>query len=89
MYIFRVKKKYAGQIRPKTGAPPIFPYELEADFALFLKHCDLLRIPKTRQQMKEYIWHYICYHNLTFKKLEENGPGKLDLKSKHIIFTLA
>ena len=67
---------YGGKIRPKAGGPPIFPIELEGDFALFLKHCDLLRIPKTRLQFKEYIWHYVEHYNLEFKKLEDNGPGK-------------
>ena len=43
---FRVKGMYAGQVRPKMGCPGIFPMELEADMALYLKHCDLLRIPK-------------------------------------------
>ena len=75
MLYFSVKGKYEGQIRPKTGAPGIFPQELEADFALYLKQCDMLRIPKTKQEFKEDIWHYVNYHNLTFKQLQEDGPG--------------
>ena len=66
---------YEGQIRPKTGAPGIFPTELECDLALFLKHCKLLRIPRTRQQFREDIWHYVDFHDLTFKKLQDDGPG--------------
>ena len=46
---------YEGQIRPKTGSPGIFSHELESDFALFIKHCDLLRIPRTRLQFKDDI----------------------------------
>ena len=67
---------YEGQIRPKTGGPPIFPYELESDLALFMKHCELLRIPKTRQDLKSDIWHYVNHYNLTYKRLTDDGPGK-------------
>ena len=67
---------YQGQVRPKTGAPSIFPQEMEQDLALYMKHCDLLRIPKTRQELKADIRHYVNYHNLYFPKLEENGPGQ-------------
>ena len=73
---FRVKGMYAGQVRPKMGCPGIFPTELEADMALYLKHCDLLRIPKTQLQFKEDIQHYVKYNDLTFKLLTEDGPGK-------------
>ena len=76
--IFRVKGLYQGEIKPKTGAPGIFPEELEADLALFMKHCELLRIPRTRSHLKEDIWHYIDYHKLEFKKLTEDGPGMFE-----------
>ena len=66
---------YGGKIRPKTGTPGIFPHELESELALFLKHCDLLRIPRTRLEFKEDIWEYIDYYGLTFKKLQDDGPG--------------
>ena len=72
----RVKGKYGGKIRPKTGGPPIFPYELESDFALFMKHCQLLRIPRSRQDLKNDIWHYVDHYGLTYKKLQEDGPGR-------------
>ena len=63
---YRVKGKYQGEIRPRTGAPGIFPRPFEEDLALFMKHCDLLKIPRTRQQLKDDIWHYVWYHNLTY-----------------------
>ena len=68
---------YEGQIRPKTGSPGILSHELESDFALFIKHCDLLRIPQTCLKFKDDIWNYIDYHNLTIKKLEDDGPGEV------------
>ena len=71
-----MKGKYEGQIRPKTGAPGIFLMQLEEDLALFMKHCDLLRIPKSRQDLKCDIRHYVNYYNMNFPKLEDDGPGK-------------
>ena len=53
----------------------MFPIELEEDFALFLKHCDLLRIPKTRNDLKAHIVHYVDHHSLTFERMAEDGPG--------------
>ena len=66
---------YGGQLRPKTGSPGIFTEELESEFALFLKHCQLLRIPRTRKKFKEDIMHYVNYYQLTFNRLQEDGPG--------------
>ena len=74
---FRVHSKYHGAVRPKIGAPSMFPISLERDFALFLKHCDLLRLPGSKNDLKADIQHYVNYYNLTFKKLTEDGPGKL------------
>ena len=71
----RMKRMYKGNIRPKLGAPGIFPAQLEADLALYMKHCDLLRIPRTRQELKEDIMHYVKYYNLTFNRLQDDGPG--------------
>ena len=71
----RVKGKYQNQVRPKTGSPAIFPKDLEEDLALFMKHCDLLRIPRTRDRFKEDISHYVEYNSLSFKRLEKDGPG--------------
>ena len=68
---------YEGQIRPKTGSPAIFTPELESEFALFIKHCDLLRIPRTRLDFKDDILNYVRYHNLTIKRLEDDGPGNI------------
>ena len=39
---YSVKGYFNGQVRPKTGAPPLFSKELEGDLALFMKHCSLL-----------------------------------------------
>ena len=66
---------YGTVLRPKIGSPSIFPKELEEDLALFVKHCDLLRIPKTRKDLKIDIMHYVHYHDLQFKKLQDDGPG--------------
>ena len=63
-------------MRPKTGFPGIFSEDLEADFALFLKHCQFLRIPRTKNRFKEDINHSVEYNNLTFLKLMEEGPGE-------------
>ena len=60
---------YEGQVRPKTGSPGIFSHELECEFALYLKHCDLLPIPKTQQEFKEDILMYVDYFKLNLKKL--------------------
>ena len=76
----RVKGMYDGQVRPKTGAPGIFPTHLEADLALFIKHCDLLRIPRTRKDLKSDIWHYVKHNDLEFKKLTKDGPGRCFIK---------
>ena len=67
---------YGGKVRPKTGAPGIFPPDMEEDLALYMKHCDLLRIPKTRKNLQFDIRHYVNYHNLQYQKLEEDGPGE-------------
>ena len=71
----RVHSKYKGEIRPKMGAPSMFPIDLERDLALFLKHCDLLRIPRTKSEFRQDIHHYVKFYNLTFKKLTDDGPG--------------
>ena len=42
------KKRYQGEIRPKTGSPYLFPKGVEEDIALFMKHCMFLRIPRTK-----------------------------------------
>ena len=67
---------FEGQIRPKTGCPTMFPTEMEADFALYMKHCCLLRVPRTRTLMKEDVLHYVQYKNLKIKNLADEGPGK-------------
>ena len=74
-----MKGKYGGQIRPKTGAPGIFPEDLEADFALFLKHCQFLRIPRSKIQFKEDIRHYVEYNDLDFPKMQDEGPGEIKI----------
>ena len=75
-FVCRVKRMYNQEIRPKTGAPAIFSDEIEADFALYLKHCSLLRIPRTRSQFREDILHFTQYKQLTFPKIGEDGPGQ-------------
>ena len=74
--INKVKGKFDGQIRPKTGCPPLFHPELEGEFALYVKHCCILRVPRTRRLLKEDIWHYVQYKHLQIKNLQEGGPGK-------------
>ena len=53
----------------------MFPLQLESDLALFMKHCDLLRIPRTRSDLKQDIQHYVQLKDLNFKKLQPDGPG--------------
>ena len=66
---------YQGAVRPKVGVPKLFPEHIEEDIALFMKHCALLRVPQTRQMLKEDILHYVQYKELTIPKLAEEGPG--------------
>ena len=68
---------FQGQIRPKTGLPTMFPKEMEADFALYMKHCCFLRVPRTRALMKEEILHYVQHKNIKIPKLADEGPGTL------------
>ena len=53
----------------------MFPDEMEADIALFMKHCSLLRIPRTRDMLRQDIVHYVLYNELSFPKMCEDGPG--------------
>ena len=66
---------YEGKMHPKIGAPKLFSNEMEEDLALFLKHCQYLRIPRTRQIVKEDILHFVKYKKLDVPKLGEDGPG--------------
>ena len=66
---------FEGKIRPKVGSPSIFSPELEEDFALFIKHCDLLRIPRTRPIFRQDVVHYVENKELTIPRMSENGPG--------------
>ena len=72
-----MKGLYGGNIRPKTGAPRMFEEELEGLFALYMKHCSLLRVPCTRTLLREDILHYVQYKSLTVDKMPEDGPGKV------------
>ena len=63
-FFCRVKGMYNQEIRPKTGAPAIFSDEIEADFALYLKHCSFLRVPHTRQVFQKDILHFVQYKQL-------------------------
>ena len=74
IFVFRVKGKYSGEIRPKVGSPTLFTPEVEADIALYMKHCTFLRIPRSRQLLKEDILHYVQFKGLTIKNLSEDGP---------------
>ena len=69
------KENIKGQSRLKTGFPGIFPEDLEADFTLFIKHCQFLRIPRSKTRFKQDIVHYVEFNNLEFKKMQEDGPG--------------
>ena len=66
---------YGGDVRPKTGAPSIFPEDLESEIALFVSHCRLLRIPRSRSILRDDIVHYVQYAKLNFPKMHPNGPG--------------
>ena len=70
---------YNQEIRPKTGAPAIFSDEIEADFALFLKHCLFLRVPRTRQVFQKDILHFVQYKQLQVPKMGEEGQGNYTL----------
>ena len=74
---FRVKRKYDGKLRPKMGAPTMLSEELEEDIALFVKHMQLLRVPLTKEKLKDDIVHYHKQHNLKNPKMPHDGPGKL------------
>ena len=67
---------YSGEVRPKTGSPCMFPRHMEEDIALFMKHCEFLRVPRTKQLMKEDILHFVQYKNLKISRMPEDGPGK-------------
>ena len=62
-------------MRPKTGAPRMFCTEMEGNFTLFMKHCCLLRIPRTREMLRKDIVHFTQYKNMTVDKMGEDGPG--------------
>ena len=66
---------YGGEIRPKIGSPHMFPRHMEEDIALFMKHCTYLRIPKTKQNLKEDILYFVQYKQLDFPRMPEDGPG--------------
>ena len=66
---------FQGQIRPKTGSPPLFPPEMEADFVLYMKYCCFLRLPHSRQLLKANILHFVQYKGLKIKNLADDGPG--------------
>ena len=66
---------FQGKIWPKTGSPCMFPEEIEADFALYMKHCSFLRIPKSKQKLKEDIWHFVKYKGIDIRRMPEDGPG--------------
>ena len=59
---------------------------MEEDIALFMKHCIFLRIPKTRQKLREDILHFVQYKQLQTPRMAEDGPGKL--KATFIEFCL-
>ena len=53
---------------------------MEEDIALFMKHCIFLRIPRTRQILREDILHFVQYKNLNVPKMPEDGPGNIEMK---------
>ena len=69
---------YGGDLRPKTGAPSLFSEEFEAEIALFVAHCRLLRIPRSRKLLKEDIAHYVAYGKFHIPKLQPTGPGTIN-----------
>ena len=72
---FRVKGMFGGAVRPKTGAPPMLSEELEGDFALYVKHCCLLRVPRTRDMLRADILHFTQFASLNVPKMPEDGSG--------------
>ena len=71
----RVKGMFSAEVRPKTGSPTLFSAETEGDIALYMKHCSLLRIPRSRKLLKQDICHFVQYKNLKIPNLAEGGPG--------------
>ena len=74
-----MKGYFDGQVRPKTGAPPLFPHDLEGDFALYVKHCSLLCVPRTRQLLKDDIMHSVQVTQFQNDKLGVDDPGDMML----------
>ena len=67
---------FGGELRPKIGALCLFPTHMEEDIALFMKHCQFLRIPRTKQKLKEDILHFVQYKELKIPRMPEDGPGE-------------
>ena len=66
---------YNGEVRPKTGAPTIFPEHLEADIALFASHCRLMRIPRSTTILRKDIQHFVMYSPQYATRMSHDGPG--------------
>ena len=54
----------------------MFPHEMEADMALFMKHCSFLQVPRTKEMLKKDVVHFVKYKNLDFPRMPDDGPGK-------------
>ena len=67
---------FSGQVRPRTGAPCLFPCHMEEDIALYMKHCQFLHIPRTRQLLRDDILHFVQYKQLNIPRMADEGPGK-------------
>ena len=77
---------FGGELRPNIGAPCLFPTHMEEDIAHFMKHCQFLRVPRTKKQLKEDILHFVQYKQLNIPRMAEDGPGKpfTDTLSLHL-----
>ena len=80
-----MKGKYQGQVRPKVGAPKLFSDQMEEDLALYMKHCQYLRIPHTKQMLKDEIVHFVQYKNLNISKLQDEGPGMISVTGHYVV----
>ena len=68
---------FHGEVQPKTGSPCMFSAEKESDIALFMKHCQFLRIPRTKQMLKDDIWHFVKFKQLHVPTMPEDRPDKI------------
>ena len=70
-----MRKQYSSQT-VRRGSSEIFTEKMEADFVLYILHCNLLRVPRTREMLEADIVDYVLYNDLERAKLlMEQRPG--------------